>query len=297
MTNLLSVVIPAYNEEVSLETYLPEVIDHCKRNNYTLIVVNDGSKDKTAEILKKYEGEATLKVVTHKVNRGYGGAIKSGIKSATTDFVITIDADGQHYLEDIDKLLDATIKEDADMLIGSRKGNKGQDWYRSLGKHLIRSIARAMVKMNIYDLNSGMKLYNTKLAQKYLKLCPDSMAYSDVIALLFINLGHKVEERPIRIKERIGGVSTISTMTAVETIKEILNVVVLMNPMRLFAPLGMFFILVAIAWDIPIFIKSLEDPTIDGVSVGALLLFMTGLILFMFGFIAEQLALIRKNQI
>jgi len=164
-------------------------------------------------------------------------------------------------------------------------------WYRELGKQVIRSIARFLLPIHIYDINSGMKIYNTRLAQKYLKLCPDSMAYSDVIGLVFISQRHLVLERPIRIKQRIAGESTISTRTAFETIMEILNIVVLFNPMRVFLPLSITAILISIAWGVPIVLRG------DGVSVGAMLGIVTGLILFFLGLIAEQLSLIRKGNI
>ena len=288
----LSIVIPAYNEEESLPPYLPEVLEFVQANNMKLIVVNDGSKDRTAEILKGFSGYHELEVVTHKKNRGYGGALKSGIKAAKTDYVITIDADGQHYLEDVKILFAKTLEQDADMIIGSRKGLKSTSWYREFGKGLIRSIANILMPLEIYDINSGMKIYNTELAQKYLPLCPDSMAFSDTIALVFISQHHLVLEHPIRIKERIGGVSTISTRTAFETVMEILNIVVLFNPMRIFLPMAFASILFGIAWGLPFIIFKGK-----GVSTLALLAIITGLIMFFLGLIAEQISLIRKTQI
>jgi glycosyltransferase involved in cell wall biosynthesis len=285
----LTVVIPAYNEEESLREFLPEVTAYCREKGYKLIVVNDGSRDMTQQVLEQYTGTCDLKIIRHKVNRGYGGAIKSGVLEADTKYVITIDADGQHHPSDIEKLCDHIKTHDADMVVGSRKGAKSASYYRETGKWIIRKIARILMPVNIYDINSGMKIYDTALAKKYIKLCPDSMAYSDIIALVFISQRHLVLETPINIRERKGGKSTISTRTALETVKEILNIVILFNPMRVFFPISVMLILISIIWDIHIFLRG------DGVSVGTMLGIMTGVIFFVLGLLAEQLAIIRKN--
>lgn len=287
----LSIIIPAYNEEESLKTFLPELIQFCKKENYHLIITNDGSKDNTLEVLKQYQSEECFTICNHKVNKGYGGAIKSGVMAAQTKYIITIDADGQHYLDDVNELFQFVKETDADMIVGNRQAQKDANLYRGIGKSLIRGFAKILLPINIYDINSGMKLYNTELAKKYIKLCPDHMAYSDIIAMVFISQRHLVLEKDIRIKPRLSGESTINTMTALETVKEILNIVVLFNPMRIFLPIAFVSILVALAWGVPIVLKG------RGVSTGALLGITTGIIFFFLGLLAEQLALIRKSQL
>lgn len=284
----LSIVIPAYNEEKSLAKFLPSVIAFCKQKGYKLIVVNDGSKDGTAKVLAGFSGESLLKVITNKVNTGYGGAIKKGVRAAETDFVVTIDADGQHNLDDVEKLLQKAIEVDADMVVGNRGKSSG---YRGLGKWLIRKIAKVLMPMHIEDINSGMKLYNTLLGKKYLGICPETMAYSDIILLAFIYKRHLVVEMPITINPRIEGKSTINTMTAIDTVKEIVNIVVLFNPMRVFLPVGTLFIIASIIWDIPIFLRG------RGISVGALLGIMTGVIFYFFGLLAQQISAFRKESL
>jgi len=288
MENNLTIVIPAYNEEGSLVDFLPQLISFIQERKFKAIIVNDGSKDKTADILKSYSEH--IEIVNHKVNRGYGGAIKSGILMTKTKYVITIDADGQHEFSDIDNLYSKAIEKDADMMIGSRKNQKSANWYRGLGKSIIRNIAKFLMPMNIYDLNSGMKLYNTELAKKYINLCPDTMAYSDIIALVFLNFRHLVIEEPITIKNRIAGESTIGTMTAVDTIKEIINIVVLFNPMKIFFPASVFLMIVSLAWGLPIVFQN------KGVSTATMLGIVTSIIILFIGILTEQVSLIRKKQ-
>lgn len=287
----LTIVIPCYNEEKALPVVVPALMEFAEKNALKVIVVNDGSKDNSRKVLEdfavKYSG---LTVVHHKVNRGYGGAIKTGIASADTDLVITIDADGQHNLQDVISMRDALISSEADMVIGAR-GNGGSSFFRNTGKWIIRKISRILIPNKISDLNSGIKIYRRELAMKYISLCPDGMAYSDVIALIFINQRHLVTETAVSISNRIAGHSTIGIGTAFDTLREILNILMLFNPMRLLFPIAIFLIVVSLAWEIPIFLRG------DGLSVGALLGIMLGFLCFVIGLLAEQLSKIRQQNI
>jgi glycosyltransferase involved in cell wall biosynthesis len=286
----LTIVVPAYNEEASLPRFLPELLDCCERNDWRLIVVDDGSQDGTAAALAGFEDQPRLRVVRQKVNRGYGGAIKSGIRAADTDYVLTVDADGQHHVEDLEALFADLRERDADMVVGSRKGASNSGWYRDLGKTLIRSLARFLVdNLSVYDINSGLKVYDATLAKRYLNLCPDSMAFSDVITLVFISQRHRVGERGIRVRPRLAGRSSISTRTAIETVREIVNIVVLFNPMRIFLPVSLVSLVLGIAWGLPIVLEG------KGVSVGAMLAIVTGIVFFFLGLLAEQISLIRRS--
>ena len=288
----LTIIIPAYNEAASLPQLLQELLPFAQLNNFKVIVVNDGSTDDTRALLERNTTlTENISVINHKVNRGYGGALKSGINKARTQYCITIDADGQHSLSDIDKLLNTITQTNADLVIGSRKGNSESGYYREFGKTILRRVAKLLMPLKIYDINSGIKIYDTRLAQKYIQICPDSMAFSDVITLTFVYQGNLVLEIPVKINQRKAGKSTIGMRTAFETLIEIINIVVLFNPMRIFLPLSFIFILVSLIWEVPIFLRG------QGVSIGALLGFMTGIIFFLLGLIAEQLGNIRRLSI
>ena len=288
----LTIIIPAYNEAASLPQLIHELLPFAQLKNFKVIIVNDGSKDDTRAVLERSTTlSENISIINHKVNRGYGGALKSGINKARTQYCITIDADGQHSLSDIDRLLNTITETNADLVIGSRKGNSESGYYREFGKTILRWVAKLLMPLKIYDINSGIKIYNTKLAQRYIQICPDSMAFSDVIALTFVYQRNLVLEIPVKINQRKAGKSTIGMRTAFETLIEIINIVVLFNPMRIFLPLSFIFILASIIWEIPIFLSG------QGVSIGALLGFMTGIIFFLLGLIAEQLGNIRRLSI
>lgn len=286
---LLTVVIPIYNEEISLPEVLDELVPYCQSRNWMLILVDDGSVDATPQILDKYEDAPGVNIIHHKVNRGYGGALKTGIMKAETPMLVTLDADGQHLVSDVDKILKYALDEDADLVVGKRGKQGHSSLYRGVGKWLIRRFASLLMPIHISDLNSGFKLYRTGLARKYIRLCPDSMAFSDVITLIFIKKRALVLEHPISIKQRSAGKSTITTYTAIQTLMEIINMTMLFNPLRIFLPLAVVCIGFGFAWGIPIMLRD------RGVSVGAMLAIVTGLLFFFIGLVAEQLSALRMG--
>ena len=287
----LTIVIPVYNEAAALPATISEALEYCKVHHWKLIVVNDGSLDKSADVLEKYKEQPRIKVLDHKINRGYGGALKTGLLAVDTDYAVSFDADGQHQLNDIEKLFDLLQETDADLVIGSRAGSKHTHWYKELGKWIIRRVAAMMMPMPLKDLNSGFKLYRTDLVKRYLPLCPNSMAFSDVITLIFLNERHKVIETPIEVNPRRSGSSKINTRTAFETILEIINLVILLAPLRFFLPISILCFLIGVGWGIPFVISG------RGVSVGSMLAIVTALILFTLGLVSEQLSHLRREKI
>jgi glycosyltransferase involved in cell wall biosynthesis len=285
----LTVVVPVYNEAAALPHFLPDLIKACTVNNWQVIFVDDGSNDGSAQILSNLEKKPLTKVLHHKLNRGYGGALKTGLSAVTTRYVLTIDADGQHDVADIPLLLEFARQTNADMVIGTRDNLRHASPYRELGKWIIRLFTSILVPLPIRDLNSGFKLYQTKLVQQFLSLCPDSMAFSDVITLLFLNQRHLVLEHPIHIQQRSSGASSISTHTAFQTVIEILSLVTLVNPLRIFLPLSILCISVGLLWGIPIMLAG------RGVSVGSMLAIVLGALFFFLGLIANQLSSIRLH--
>jgi len=288
----LTIVVPVYNEGVELTSTANEVIDYCALKDWLVIFVDDGSQDNSRSVLDTMDSESHVTILYHKINRGYGGAIKTGIRNTVTPFLVTIDADGQHSLEDIDKLYELAQRENADLVVGNRGTSGDVNAYRALGKRIIRTFAKFLMPLPIQDLNSGFKLYRTELAQKYIKICPDTMAFSDVITLTFIKQRNLVLEQDISIKPRVAGKSTINTYTALETVMEILNIAVLFNPLRIFLPISILCILFGFIWGVTIL-----SIVGRGVSVGAMLAIVTGVIFFVLGLLANQISALRMEQL
>jgi len=284
----LTILVPVYNEAASLEEALPRLVSYCRERGWKLILVNDGSTDGTKRLLEQVSESESVTILHHKLNKGYGAAIKTGLEACTTRYVVTFDADGQHCLSDLDKLFSVIIEKDADMVVGSRQESSTGISYKGFGKFLIRSLARILMTVSIRDLNSGMKIYRTDLAKNYLHLLPDTMAFSDIITLVFLNNHDLVLEEPITVRKRTHGKSKIGFSSAFHTLMEIIHIVILFNPMKIFLPLSLICIILASIWGIPLLLEG------RGVSTGSLLGFISGILLFLLGLIAEQLSAIRK---
>src|SRR6187549_3500263 len=112
----LTIAIPAFNEAQNLSVILPSLCETCRQQQWKIVVINDGSSDNTREVLKSFQEPGFFSVVHHKVNKGYGAALKSGIMASDTVYVITMDADGQHSVEDVAKLFACLKKNDADLV-------------------------------------------------------------------------------------------------------------------------------------------------------------------------------------
>ena len=285
----LTIVIPCYNEEENIPVFFPELQKFVKEHGFQVIAVNDGSKDNTLQELQKFADNEYIKVVSHKCNRGYGGAIKTGLRAAATEFAITIDSDGQHRLEDVLKCYKHIQDTDADMVVGARQNNESGS-YRTMGKWVIRKFASSLLELPVKDLNSGMKCYRLSETLDYLDLCPNTMAYSDCILLLMVNDGKLVTETPIEIAPRTAGKSTIGTKTAIITLAEILNLAVLLRPLTTFFRLSICFGVLGIAHAAFTYIRSWT------VTSAAVMLLVMGVLSFMLGLLCEQLSQIRRSQ-
>lgn len=284
----LTVVMPAFNEIDTLTLMLDGWVKYCEDRKWDIIIVNDGSNDNSKAFLNKYRRSSALRIFHHKLNRGYGAAIKTGIKNTKSEYIITVDADGQHELDTARKLLDYIQVEDADLVIGSRINSFWELNVRSIGKSMIRALSRIVVPNKIKDLNSGMKIYRVDLAQRFIPYCPNSMAFSDIITLIFLSEKCLVRELPIEIKKRQAGKSTINLQSAIDTIFEVINIVMFFNPLRLFMPITVIFFIAGLAWGIPLIIQN------RGLSVGSLFALIVSIISLLLGLIAEQLSQIRK---
>lgn len=289
MTEKLTIVVPVFNEEVSLKILLPSLVNFAAENNYKLIIVNDGSTDSSNSVIESYNANPVLKCIKHKKNKGYGAALKAGIEQTETEYVVTFDADGQHLLTDVSNLMAKITDTDADMVIGSRVDNKGSESVKRFGKFIIRKLSKILIQNEINDLNAGMKMMRTNLAKRYIKICPDTFAFSDVITLVFISEKNIVLEEPIQVVQRQNGKSKITMNTAFETILEIINISVLFNPLRVFLPLTFFFLILGFGWSLKIVLEG------KGVSVGGSLLIVLGILCFLIGLVAEQLSFIKKR--
>jgi glycosyltransferase involved in cell wall biosynthesis len=278
----LTVLIPAFNEEENIGQVIDEIRSKAGSIVDEILVVDDGSADRTSDVAMMHNA----RVIRLNSNRGYGRAIKVGYEKANSELVITVDADGQHDPFDIINLFNHFS--DTDLIIGNRESILSSGMTRGVGKWLIKTIAEYLSHETIPDLNSGMKLGKTEELKRYVPICPDGMSFSDSLTLTYLSQHKTIKFFPINIRKRESGTSTINVTTAFETILSVLNVIMLFHPGRIFIPISMVFLVLGGLWAIPFALAG------RGLSVGALLLILVGILIFFFGMIAEQISQIRK---
>ena len=192
----ITVGIPAYNEEKNIAS----IIVKLKKIVDTIIVCNDGSNDSTSEIAKNLG----VIVIDHSKNLGYGAGIHSIFRKAreiNSDVLVTIDADGQHRIEDIKKVVEPIEKGEADLIIGSRFLDTTQKQipeYRKIGIKLITKVTNSSLKNKITDSQSGFRAYSKNVVSK-LNVSDSGMGISTEILIKSSAHGFRIAEVPITV--------------------------------------------------------------------------------------------------
>jgi glycosyltransferase involved in cell wall biosynthesis len=283
MANDLTVIIPAFNESQSIGAVLDDIKTVCVDVVCEIIVVDDGSHDDTAFIAKEHGA----RVIAHEQNLGYGASLKSGIRAANTEYILTMDADGQHRAADILRLFPLSVRHD--MVVGRRQGIIHSQPWRMPGKWLLLVMANYLTRRNIPDLNSGFRIVRRAVALKYLHLCPAGFSFSTTITMTLLTRGYRVAYAPIEVNKRAGQ-STVSVSTGLDTIILILRIATLFDPLRIFVPVSLLSGSVGILWGLPIALAG------RGVSVGAMLAIVTAILLFGLGLLCDQISQLRLER-
>ena len=280
-----SIVIPVFNEEESVIAALKKLQEFLDEHSYTyeILCVDDKSTDKSGELLDSFDG---VKVIHHKKNRGYGGALKTGIQNAKYDTIVIMDSDGQHRAEDLPKLLEIYDSKDM-MVIGSRKIYQTKA-SRVLGKYLIHKLANYIFKEDIVDINSGFRVFSKSIAQKYLHLCSERFSFTTSITLAYLAGGYDVVYIPIEVQKRAGGESRVSLKTGLRTLLKILELGMIFKPLRVILPVSLLFFIVGI-------LSFINDLRIMNLSSTTVFLFSNGIIMFVFALLAEEISNIRME--
>lgn len=275
----VSVVIPAYNEEAGIAASVRDVrrvLDEAGAD-YELLVVDDGSEDRTAEIARA-EG-ATL--IASPENRGYGASLKTGIRRARHDVVVITDADGTYPAGEIPHML--ADLDGYDMVVGARTGAEVSiATSRGPARWFLRRLAAYLAGRPIPDLNSGLRVIRKDLVQRFEHLLPDGFSFTTTITLSALCSGALVRYRPIDYHERLGD-SKIRPTHALDFLLLIVRTIVFFSPLKVFLPLGAFFFLGGFA-------KFVYDLFLGNFSETALLGFLGAAILWAVGLLSDQIA-------
>lgn len=260
-----TVVIPCYNEEAGIRKTI-ESIREClgSTTDYELLVVNDGSTDKSRLILDELlKTDFRLRVVHHEFNQGYGAALKKGIRRANTELIVITDADGTYPSERIPELVN--LAHEADMIVGARTADEvAYSLIRKIPKVFLRAYASWLVGVRIPDINSGMRVFRKSVAERYMKLLPDTFSFTTTITMAMMRNRYDVRFVPISYTHRLGESKIRPIRDTLHFVQLILRTGMYFGPLRVLTPLIALMtlgFLISLGYDIFI-LSNLTDKTI-----------------------------------
>ena len=276
--SVVSVVIPAYNEEKAIG----EDIDSIRQAmdgagyDYEILVVDDGSVDRTADIAR----DKGARVVRHLENRGSGASRKTGMKEAKGNVIVMTDADGSYPNHEIPNLL--KFIPEYDQVIGARREEKGTyKFFRFFAKLLIRKIAEFLSGKEIPDLNSGLRVFKKDIVQDYFYLIPDGFSCVSSMTLIFLTNGHRVKFVPIDYQKRIGESKFHPIKDTYNYLLTVIRIITYFNPLKMFLSVALFLFSMGI-------IKSVYDLFFGGtLQESDIILVLSAIIVGAIGMLAD----------
>ncbi len=240
----ISIVVPCYNEANSITNTLNRINETFKKanTNFEVIVVNDGSKDNTAQVLENYSGK--IKILTNKPNRGYGASLKKGINFAKYDWIAIVDADGTYPVEEFKTLLEYIP--DCDMVVGARTKKASIPWLRRPAKWFLTRLAKYLTGRKIPDLNSGMRIFNKSIFKRFEPLFPEGFSFTTTITMSCLTNDYLVKFIPIEYYEREGKSSIKPLKDFVGFTQLIIRLALYFKPLNIFLPISFFFFLLSV---------------------------------------------------
>lgn len=274
----VSVVLPSYNEEAAMA----KVIDDIRQamdstsHSYEILVVDDVSTDRTAEIA----ASKNARVVKRVVRGGSGASRRTGIIHALGEIIVMLDADGTYEAAAIPKML--SYFPEYDQVNGARTSEQGTlKFLRTPAKWLIRMLACYLTSTNIPDLNTGLKAFKKDVMKKYLWVLPDGFSCVTTMTLAFLANGYAVKYIPTSYYKRIGQSKFHPVKDSAKYMNTVIRMVMYFKPLRVFMPLsGLLFLfgIIKSAGSL-IYTATLQESDI--------IIFMTAIMLFALGLIAD----------
>ncbi|MBC7879024.1 MAG: glycosyltransferase family 2 protein [Anaerolineales bacterium] len=283
MKEQTTIIIPAHNEAESIASVLQDIHKVFADIPYQVIVIDDGSNDDTGTVA----AENGAVVIRNSVNKGYGASLKMGIRNATTELVLIMDADGQHQADDAKRILEKS--QGRDMVVGQRTGLVHSPLWRMPGKWALGWLANYLSRRRIPDLNSGLRVFRRDVVLKYLHICPSGFSLSTTITMVLFSRGYDIAYEPINVKKRVGK-STVTISTGLDTLILMLRIASLIDPLRVFLPASLVIGLIGLGWGIRYALIG------NGVSGGSLLAIVTALLLFSIGLVCDQISQLRLER-
>ena len=279
----VTVLLPAYNEEQSIGTTIREIKQ--RHPDFEILVVDDGSSDNT----RQEAINAGANVMRHPHNIGNGAAIKTGLRYASGEWVLMMDADGQHRPEDIVGLLQH--KGDYDMVVGARSRGSKTSWHRDLANFIYNWLASYVTKFKVEDLTSGFRLVKNDRVSKYIYLLPNTFSYPSTITMAYLRSGLSIKYVPIQTLARQGKSKIKLFQDGIRFFLIITRIATLFSPFRLFLPVSFMFFVTGLTYYLFTYITQHRFTNMS------LLLLSSSVIIFMMGLVSEQISQMRYDRV
>jgi glycosyltransferase involved in cell wall biosynthesis len=274
-----SVVIPAFNEAQAIGPLVAAL--RAAASWHQIIVVDDGSGDATAERAR----EAGATVVQHPYNKGNGAAVKTGIRTATGDYVLIIDGDGQHRAADATRIVSKLGV--YDLVIGARSMGTQANHARLLGNSALNWLASYLTGRTVPDLTSGFRAARRTHLREFLHLLPNGFSTPTTTTLAFIKAGYNVWFEPVEAEARVGRSNIKFVRDGLKFLMIALKIVTLFSPLRVFLPISLAAFFAGAGYAVWTII------TQSHVTNSSVLLIMLAVIVFLVGLVSEQIAALR----
>lgn len=251
---------------------------------WEIVVVDDGSTDGT---LKSLESK-NIKLICHPYNIGNGAAIKTGIRHASGEIIVTMDGDGQHQAEDIPRLV-APIGP-FDMVVGARLNPFAYNKHRALANQFYNLFATYVTHFPIKDLTSGFRAVKAHILKRYVYLLPNTFSYPTTLTLALLRSGHSLKYEPIEAPQRTGQSKIKLATDGFRFMMIIFKIATIFSPLKIFIPISLFFFLSGVGHYSYTYLAYHRFTTMSG------LLFTAGFLFFLLGLLSEQIAQLRFEQ-
>jgi glycosyltransferase involved in cell wall biosynthesis len=274
-----SVIVPAFNEGSAVAAVVSAL--RAAAAWHEIIVVDDGSSDETGA----HAAAAGARIVSHPYNKGNGAAVKSGIRAASGEWILIIDADGQHHPADALRLVGQLGE--YDLVVGARTRETQATAARRWGNDMLNAIASYLAERRIPDLTSGFRAARRRALLEFLHLLPNGFSTPTTTTLAFLRAGYNVRFEPIEAGQRTGESKIRLASDGAKFFLILLKVVTIFSPLRIFVPLSVGTFALGLAYGVGNFVIQSRIPN------GAVLLLMFSVMLFLVGLVSEQIATLR----
>lgn len=280
---VISVVIPAYNESEGILETLQDIENVLQGafDEFEIIVVDDGSQDNTAETVKE---QARVKLIQHPTNKGYGAALKTGIRRATHPIICITDADSTYPSRYIPQLHDIFHTKQQDMIVGARTGeNVAIPLIRRPAKWFLRKLASYVASEPIPDLNSGLRLFRRDTVMRFFNLLPDGFSFTTTITLAMLTNNYLVEYVSIDYSPRKGRSKIKPIQDTLNFLQLVTKIALYFRPLKVFLPLSLLLFIASLGVGFSTFLAGRVA------DVSTLLLFTSAVQIGGIGLLAEMM--------